>query len=117
MSKAGAYRHRHPWGEITMRKLTLLSAGLLLTACVSVGTNYDVNALEQLKPGMSRGEVVSLLGKPNTEAKLPDGKTVLGWVHSTGTAFGGASARSVSLQFDPNGKLVDSGYRTQFNTK
>jgi hypothetical protein len=100
-----------------MKKIAMLGAVMLMAGCVSVGTNYDVNALAQLKPGMSRGEVVSLLGKPNTEAKLPDGKTVLGWVHSTGTAFGGASARSVSLQFDPNGKLVDSGYQTRFDTK
>jgi hypothetical protein len=100
-----------------MKKITMLGAAMLMAGCVSVGTNYDVNALSQLKPGMSQADVIGLLGKPNTEAKLPDGKTVLGWVHSTGTAFGGASARSVSLQFDPNGKLVDSGYQTRFDTK
>jgi hypothetical protein len=99
-----------------MKKIAMLGAAMLMAGCVSVGTNYDVNALSQLKPGMSQADVIGLLGKPNSQAKLPDGKTVLGWVRSTGTAFGGASARSVSLQFGADGKLIDSGYQTQFET-
>ena len=100
-----------------MKKIAILGAAMLMAGCVSVGTNYDVNALSQLKPGMSQTDVIGLLGKPNSQVKLPDGKTVLGWVHSTGTAFGSASARSVSLQFDADGRLIDSGYQTQFETR
>lgn len=99
-----------------MKKLALFGVGLLLAGCASVGTDYDVNALSQLKPGMSQTEVIGMLGKPNTQARLPDGKTVLVWSHSKAKAFGSVNARSVSLQFDADGKLVDSRYQTQFET-
>lgn len=98
-----------------MKQLALLSAALLLAGC-AVGTNYDVNSLSQLKPGMSQAEVVGMLGKPYTESRLPDGTTMLGWMHARSTGFS-ARGRSVQLRFDSSGRLIDSGYQSEINGK
>lgn len=92
-----------------------LSAALLCGACVSMGTNYDQNAVATLQPGMTRDEVIAKLGKPNSVATLADGRQQLVWVHSKGTMLG-ASARSVALVFTPDGKLEKTG-QAQTNIK
>jgi hypothetical protein len=76
-----------------------------VSGCVSVGTNYSEAAATQLQPGMTRAEVVRLLGKPNSIVTLSDGREQLGWVHSTGSMFG-AKARSLTLPFDQDGRLL-----------
>jgi hypothetical protein len=78
---------------------------LALTGCVSVGTNYSEAAAMQLRPGMTRTEVVRLLGKPTTVVTTSDGLQQLGWVHSEGSMFG-AKARSLTLPFGPDGRLL-----------
>lgn len=77
-----------------------------LGACVSMGTNYDATALDQIKPGTPMADVIVQLGQPNNRTTLPDGQTQLLWLHSTGTAWGTADARSAALLFDAQGKFV-----------
>ena len=115
-STAGAHRLSLP-GEMKMKKHVTISAALMLAGCVSMGTNYDPNAVAQLQPGMSKEEAIKILGKPNSISSLPDGQTVLGWVHSTGTAFGGGNARGVTLLFDASGKMTRTVYQNQFEVK
>jgi outer membrane protein assembly factor BamE (lipoprotein component of BamABCDE complex) len=86
-----------------------LSAALLSSACVSMGTNYDQDVVAALQPGMTRDEVIAKLGKPNSVATFADGRQQLVWVHSKGTMLGGASARSVALVFTQDGKLERTG--------
>lgn len=76
-----------------------------LPGCVSVGTNYSEAAATQLQPGMTRSEVIRLLGRPNSIVTLSNGREQLGWVHSTGSMFG-AKARSLTLPFSPDGRLL-----------
>ena len=85
--------------------ITLAAAGMLITGCVSMGTNYDPNAVSQLQIGMTAPQVIALLGKPNSAATMPDGRQQLIWVHSTGSMFG-ANARSVALVFGADGRLA-----------
>jgi hypothetical protein len=89
-----------------MQNPFVIVAALALAGCVSMGTNYDVTAVSRLQKGMTKAEVIQLLGQPNQVMATPDGGQRLIWVHSTGSMFG-ANARSVGLPFDRNGKLLD----------
>ena len=94
-----------------MRRLAVATIVLMLGcgsqgACVSMGTNYDAAALDQITPGTPMAEVIARLGQPNNRTTLPDGQTQLLWLHSTGTAWGSADARSAALLFDSQGKFV-----------
>lgn len=73
---------------------------------MSVGTNYDSAAVERLQVGMTKAEVIQILGRPNQVITNSDGSERLVWVHSTGSMFG-ANARSVGLPFGPDGRLTD----------
>jgi len=89
-----------------MRRIYVVIAALLLSGCVSMGTNYDAEAVDRLRVGMTKAEVVQMLGQPNQVITNSDGTERLIWVHSTGSAFG-ANARSVGLPFGTDGKLTD----------
>jgi len=88
-----------------MRKSLVVAAALLLAGCVSMGTNYDAAAADRLRVGMTRAEVIGLLGQPNQVVTNSDGSERLVWVHSTGSMLG-ANARSVGLPFGPDGRLT-----------
>ena len=85
---------------------TLTLAAGTVSGCVSMGTNYDPVAVTQIAPGTPMAEVISRLGQPNSRTTLPTGEAQLMWVHSTGTAWGTADARSAVLLFDAGGKFV-----------
>ena len=89
-----------------MKNIYIISASLALSACVSMGTNYDPAAVDQLAVGMTKQQVISRLGKPNQVISYADGTERLVWVHSTGSMFG-AKARSVGLPFDREGRLSE----------
>ena len=91
-------------GVEEMKRMVVV-ASLLLAGCVSVGTNYSETAAAQLQPGMTRSQVVGLLGKPNSVVTLGDGRVQLGWVHSQGSMFG-AKAKSLTLPFSADGRLL-----------
>jgi hypothetical protein len=93
-------------GGVKMRKYLVAVAALSLAGCVSMGTNYDVAAVDRLRVGMTKAEVIGLLGQPNQVVTNSDGSDRLVWVHSTGSMFG-ANARSVGLPFGPDGRLTD----------
>lgn len=89
-----------------MKRLRPPAAAMMLAACVSMGTDYDAAPVERLRVGMTKAEVVQLLGQPNQVINHSDGTQRLVWVHSTGSMFG-ANARSVGLPFDVDGRLSD----------
>lgn len=84
---------------------SIICAALLLSACASVGTNYDEQRAAELRPGMSKQAVIAALGNPNSIVTLQDGRQQLTWVHSTGSMFG-AKARSITLPFGRDGTLL-----------
>lgn len=89
-----------------MKRGIILGAALMLTACVSMGTNFDPAAVERLRVGMTKAEVIRMLGQPNQVVANSDGTERLIWVHSTGSMFG-ANARSLGLPFGADGRLTD----------
>ncbi|SLK07521.1 outer membrane protein assembly factor BamE domain-containing protein [Novosphingobium mathurense] len=89
-----------------MKPLISLSAAALLAGCVSMGTNYDPAAVERLQVGMTKAQVIEMLGQPNQVITIASGGQKLIWVHSTGSMFG-ANARSVGLPFGPDGRLIE----------
>jgi hypothetical protein len=99
-----------------MKRYVFLGVALMLAGCVSMGTNYDPAAVGRLQKGMTQAEVIQMLGKPNTITTLSDGRTQLGWVHSTGSMFG-ANARAVSLLFDTSGRLIQTINQNQIEMK
>ena len=62
-----------------MPKYYAVLAALLLAGCVSMGTNYDVAAVDRLQVGMSKAEVIGLLGQPNQVVTLSGGGQKLVW--------------------------------------
>lgn len=95
---------------------SLLLASLSCTGCVSMGTNYNPTLVSQLQSGMTKEQVVAMLGTPNTVLRLGDGSQNLVWTHSTGS-IAGATARSLTLLFDANGKYVRVLSEVQTNLK
>lgn len=89
-----------------MKRILPIAAALTLAACVSMGTNYDAAAVDRLRVGMTKAEVVQLLGQPNQVVNNSDGTQRFVWVHSTGSMLG-ANARSVGFPFGLDGRLTD----------
>jgi hypothetical protein len=89
-----------------MKSAFVLILAMSVTGCVSMGTNYDQAAVARLRVGMTKAEVIALLGRPSQVVSNSDGGERLVWVHSTGSMLG-ANARSVGLPFDLAGKLID----------
>jgi hypothetical protein len=91
-----------------MKPITCAIALAMLTgplaACVSLGPNYNPAAVDALRPGTPKSEVIALLGRPTTVSKLPDGRQQLMWVHSRGTMLGKADSRAVMLMFGADGR-------------
>ena len=99
-----------------MRIPAILGA-VLLSGCVSMGTNYDPAVAHSLPIGLSEAEVIHRLGQPNNVTILTDGSRQLLWLHSAGNALGQAKARSVILRFDQQRRYtgIVSSTQTQIN--
>lgn len=94
-------------------RFLIVVAALALSACMSMGTNYDPAVAQSLPIGMSEAEVVSRLGQPNNVTVLPDGTRNLMWLHSAGNALGQGRARSIILRFDQQGRYAGMVSSTQ----
>lgn len=84
-----------------------LAAMLACTACASAGTNYSDAAAASVRAGMTREQVIGMLGAPNSITMMADGGTLMLWLHSKANGMTGhAQARSVSFLFDREGRVV-----------
>lgn len=78
----------------------------MLSACASVGREFDSSKLNQLQSGTSTiMDANRLLGKPTAMSTNSDGSQVLGW-HYAKSSLGGAKSEVVSIIFDSSGKMV-----------
>ena len=98
-------------------KTIILATVFLVGGCVSMGPDYDPALVEQLRPGTPKAEVISQLGQPSTTVRFSDGRQQLMWTHSRGTMLGTASARSVMLMFDAEGRYLGLASEAQTNIR
>jgi hypothetical protein len=89
-----------------MKLICPIMTALALAGCVSIGTNYDEAAVDRLVKGMSRSDVVAVLGKPNNITRQGNGSSIALWMHSTGNALGQGRSRMLMLGFDADGKYT-----------
>lgn len=90
---------------LSLMRMASIMLAIGLSGCVSMGTNYSEAAVDRLQPGMPKSAVIELLGKPSSVVSLSDGRQQLGWLYSQGSMFG-AKARSLTLPFGPDGRLL-----------
>lgn len=90
-----------------MKKWLWIGLCTAAVACASVGQDYNVATLEALQPGMTRAQVISMLGNPNTRTTLSDGSEQWMWVHARASAFGAAHSKAVMLKFGPDKRFVE----------
>ena len=88
-----------------MKRLIPL-AGLMLSACATIGTDFDPVAVEAIPMGTPQAQVIAQLGAPTARTRLADGSTHLLWSYGRGTAFGGSTGKAVMLQFDSAGRYT-----------
>ena len=77
---------------------------LAIWGCSS-GTSFDPADVSRLRPGVStRSDAIALLGPPDGEVSEPDGSQLLSWTYAR--VFIGTTGRSVSILFNPAGRMV-----------
>lgn len=88
------------------RKALGLVVTLTLTACITVGKKFDVDAVDKLQPETSTtAQAVDLLGPVTSETSYPNGTKLLQWQYSQGTPVGGRGGH-VAVLFDKDGRMI-----------
>ena len=85
----------------------LMLAFAFIGGCASVGTEFDISAVDSLVPGETTyQEAVNILGGPPAGSQTNDaGETAYRWLWSRSKGFG-ATADRVDLLFDSEGVFV-----------
>lgn len=88
------------------RLFTLVLAGATLTACVTIGTKFDIRKADQLTPQVSTADdAIALLGNPTSDSNINGTNRLLQWQYSQGTMVGGNGAH-LAILFDKDGKMI-----------
>jgi hypothetical protein len=92
-----------------------LSLAVVLSACSTTGTKFDITKVDQLQPGISTSaDAVQLLGPPTSESSFQNGTKLLQWQYAQGTLVGGSGAH-IAILFDAASKMVRVTHK--FSTK
>lgn len=86
-----------------VKVLSCIFAALILAGCASSGSKFSMSAANQVTNGMTREEVIRVMGsKPTTVAQ--QGKVMV-WSHVRANGFtGSAKSLAVKFSFDDDGK-------------
>ncbi|MGV3754628.1 MAG: outer membrane protein assembly factor BamE domain-containing protein, partial [Verrucomicrobiota bacterium] len=60
------------WPRISGRVLPVLLLAMLLAGCASPGVFLEESAIDKIQPGMTRKEVLQIMGQPRKSHKGPD---------------------------------------------
>ena len=97
-------------------KLLLISAAIfLVTSCTSIGTDFDLSVADSFIVGETTFEqVVDAIGSsPIGQRTLENGNKRYRWAYAYGDAALQSKAKSLDLEFDSNGVLVQEVQRTE----
>jgi len=90
-----------------------LLVGLVLAhcaGCTTIGSKFDMAAIDRLQPGVSTiSDAVALLGPYSTQAANSSGVRVYGWTYAQGNGLTGkVESQSVMLSFGADGRLMQT---------
>lgn len=106
-----------------MRKIILITALLVMSGCMSMGTKVDPNQATQFKKGVStQSDIIAAFGEPNQRSTMADGRSAIAYINSTARpdaatfipfvgAFVGkveAQQTTVHFVFDADGRLAET---------
>lgn len=97
-----------------MRRIVLAGA-LGLSACVSIGSKFDISKADQLKPGIStEADAKALFGAPvATDTVAATRHDILTWQYSYGTGIGTGGGENLKVEFDQDGKMIAIVHRAE----
>jgi outer membrane protein assembly factor BamE (lipoprotein component of BamABCDE complex) len=84
------------------RTTTILLAALLAGCSVSRGTNFEWRDANSIRNGMTREQVIGIIGEPNSAAG--DGSYLIWSYGSANMITGSNQSKAVKFSFDENGK-------------
>jgi len=93
-----------------MKNFVFLVAMLPLIGCATAGVNYNPYAFHQIESGMTRDEVIRIVGKQPTHQYITSTNekttTMLQWVFvNIGLAVG--HSRALTITFDENNRAIN----------
>lgn len=95
------------YGEIEMRKAIILTMTILLVACATSGTKFEMSAVNAMQPGVTTyDQAVANLGKPFSVNIAADGSKRVVWSWAQGSGLTEVQSRAVGILFDKDGKMV-----------
>lgn len=90
-----------------MKKLIVVIAMLMLTACATRGQKFEMSDVESFQPGVTTyDQVVEKLGKPRSQNFAQDGGKSATWIYARAGVLVGVESRGTRMLFDKEGKLV-----------
>jgi len=94
--------------EGIMRTIALLALFALLSACATVGKDFDLSLLDQLEVNVSTvDDAVALFGPHSSQTVGPTGIATYGWSYGhTNGLTGRSESRALFLSFGADGKLL-----------
>lgn len=86
--------------------LTAFFVAIVLTACATSGTKFNMADVDAMKPGQTTiADAKAVLGPPANQVNKADGTMGLVWVYSHVNPTN-AQSRSVGILFDKDGKMI-----------
>jgi outer membrane protein assembly factor BamE (lipoprotein component of BamABCDE complex) len=97
-----------------MKTLWCLGAALFLFGCASVGHEFDITHVHDVKNGQTKADITAWFGEPVQTVSFganPKG-CIERWIykHATAHAGGSAHAQALIVDFDPQGAVCDTAY-------
>ena len=86
-----------------MQDLAAVLAAILLFGCSTIGDDFDLDHAQLIRNGMTREQVIDLMGSPPSEVEGGDhGKLI--WLYSSADPLS-VHLKRLSFSFDDQGKL------------
>ena len=90
-----------------MKKAMVLFATILLAACATSGTKFEMSDVNAMQPGVTTYEqAVAKLGKPFGVSMTADGTKSVVWSWAQAGGLTGIQKRAARILFDKDGKMV-----------